>query len=292
MEKKVAVVIVNYNGLSDTVDCINSLKQCADLAKIIVVDNASKKNESIVIAEKFPDAKVLRLNENLGFAGGNNVGIKWALDEEYEYIALLNNDTVVDKDMFALLINSADEHNVVAPYMYYFSQPNSLWYGGGYINRWTGNAKHFCHPRCNMRSFKCSFVTGCCFVAHRNIWEKVGLLDDSYFMYCEDTDYCIRLFQKGVNIKIVPQAKLWHKVGKSSGGLKTAFTIYYVTRNRLLVINRYRFFFKSTAWVFSIITRILRMFLLKLKGVREWSAYYSGIKDAQNNVVGASFKKD
>ncbi len=286
----IAVILVNYNGLSDTIDCLNSIGEQTLPIQAIVVDNASKENEALIIQKQFPKVKTIRSNNNLGFAGGNNVGIQWALNNNFEYIALLNNDTILDCQLFEYLLNEVEENAIVAPYMYYHSNPQHLWYGGGEINRWTGNAKHFYTNKNKQHPFECSFITGCCFMAHRNIWGKIGLLDESYFMYNEDTDYSIRLLQKKVKIKIVPQAKLWHKVGKSSGGKKSALSIYYTTRNRLQIVKKYKSFFKATAYPFSVITRYLWIFLMKLKGKNEWRAFYRGIKDAQKGITGASFK--
>ena len=100
---KIAVVLVNYNGLSDTLDCIDSLYKSTVPLKVIVIDNASKDDETYFVSQKYPDVKVFRQEENLGFAGGNNIGIRWALDNGYEYIALLNNDTVIDSTLFKFI---------------------------------------------------------------------------------------------------------------------------------------------------------------------------------------------
>ena len=290
MKKKIAVILVNYNGVSDTIECIQSLYNSSIFVQIVVVDNASKNNELSLITKKFPAVKTIQLEANIGFAGGNNVGIKWALENGYEYISLLNNDTIIDKDLFKNLLECADEKTVAAPYMYYHSHPNELWYGGGYINRWTGNAKHIFKKSIDNSIFECSFVTGCCFIAHRLIWKSIGLLDESYFMYHEDTDFCIRLKKHNCKIKINPTAKIWHKVGQSGGGENSAFSIYYNTRNRLICIKKYKFFFHFTAELFSITTRCIRMLLLMAKGRNEWTAFYEGLKDAQKNIIGSSYK--
>lgn len=282
-----AVVLVNYNGLSDTLDCIDSLHKSTVPLKIIVIDNASKDDETYFISQKYPDVKVFRQEENLGFAGGNNIGIQWALDNDYEYIALLNNDTIIDPKLFESLKAEAGQNTVVAPYMYCHSAPDELWYGGGHIDRWTGNAKHIYAPSENMQPFESTLVTGCCFMAHRTIWEKTGLLDDSYFMYNEDTDFCIRLMQNGFKMKTVPQAKLWHKVGKSSGGEASPLSCYYITRNRLHLLKIYKDFFKPTAYPFTVLTRYIWILRMMIAGKKESAkAFSQGIKDAKNGIMG------
>lgn len=286
-----AIVLVNYNGLNDSLECIKSLLNSDSPLKIVFVDNASKENEAEIVESSYPMVKTIRSDVNLGFAGGNNLGITWALNNNYKYIALLNNDTIVRPDTFDLLLQNANINTISAPYMYFFSHPDELWYGGGKINRWTGNAEHYYVPRKNDEPFECSFATGCCFVAHRKVWEMVGLLDESYFMYNEDSDYSIRLLRHKIKIFVVPAAKIWHKVGKSSGGNDSAFSIYYTTRNRLHMVKKYQGFFYPTAYLFSLISRYLRAFLLKRKGKKEYYAFIQGIRDAQNGVRGNSLKK-
>lgn len=286
---KIAVVLVNYNGISDTLDCIESLRNSAVPLKVIVIDNASKNDESYLICQKHPDVKTFRLEQNLGFAGGNNVGIEWALENDYEYIALLNNDTVIDSKLFENLQAEAAPDTVVAPYMYFHSSPDDLWYGGGNINRWTGNATHIYVPNENLVPFECTLMTGCCFMAHRDVWKKVGLLDDSYFMYNEDTDFSIRLMQNGIKLKVVPQAKLWHKVGKSSGGETSPLSCYYITRNRLHLLKTYKSFFKPTAYLFTIVTRYLWVLRMLKAGKRDSAqAFLQGIKDFKQGITGAA----
>ena len=285
-ENKLAVILVNYNGLSDTVECIRSIKQSSVKSKIVVVDNASKQNESLAINELYPDVQTFRSEQNLGFAGGNNVGIKWAIENKFEYIALLNNDTIIESNMLEVLLQHASRDSVVVPFMYYYSSPRKIWFGGGRVNKIKGNPEHF--EKEKKGKFFCSFLTGCCFLMHRNIWESVGFLDETYFMYHEDTDYSIRLIQKGFNIMVVPDAKLYHKVGKSSGNRESAFSIYYNTRNRILILKKYKSFFYPTAYIFTLLSRTMRMMMLALKGRKEWKAFYGGVRDALQGKTGFS----
>ena len=290
MNPSLAVILVDYNGLADTIECIKSLLRVPQQIQIIVIDNASKKDETTDIVGLFPMVKIFRVDVNLGFAGGNNIGIKWAIDNGFEYVALLNNDTVVDENIFTHLLENIDDRSVVAPYIYYYSNPDELWYGGGYINRWTGNAKHMYTPKKGDEAFVCDFASGCCILAHRSIWEKVGVLNELYFMYNEDTDFCVRLAENGMKIKVVPSAKVLHKVGKSSGGTESPFCIYYITRNRLYCVKTHQKFFAPTAYIVSILSRYLRMLLLVLKKKKEWKAFFQGIRDSKKGVMGPSFR--
>jgi GT2 family glycosyltransferase len=286
-EKKIAIVLVDYNGVLDTIECINSVMQSSISIQIVVVDNSSKENDANIIKSQFSNVKVFRSEKNLGFAGANNIGIKWALENDFKYIGLLNNDTVVQKNTFKILLEYANKKTVVAPFMYYESAPKDLWFGGGRLNKFKGNPVHLKKER-NV-PFYCTFITGCCFVAHRDIWESCGLLDESYFMYHEDTDYSIRLLQGGYKIEIVPESKIYHKVGKSSGGKESAFSIYYNTRNRFLVLKKYKSFFYATAFPFTFFSRIVRMLLLMTQNRKEWRAFFQGIKDSKKGITGQTW---
>jgi GT2 family glycosyltransferase len=288
-KEKTAIILVNYNGLTDSIDCIESLYKIDnfDEVKIIFVDNASKNDDGKVIKEKYTEVKVINSRVNRGFSVGNNLGITYALKEHFGYIVLLNNDTVVDSLMIEKLKECCTENSVVTPKMYYYSNRNVIWYGGGRINRFTGNAQHYqmgCEDTHISEIKDCSFATGCCIMIKSNTIEKIGLLNEDYFMYCEDTEFCIRLKLNGYNIQYVPDAKLWHKVSSSTGGSDSPFSTYYMTRNRLHYVKRYRKYFACTAYAFSLVSRYIRM--LQCKDENRKSAFKQGILDHFNGITG------
>lgn len=285
---KMAVILVDYNGLDLTIDCIDSIHKTSNYKDIdiIVVDNASKIDEASILKDKYPNIITFRSEDNKGFSGGNNIGIKYALDNDYKYICLLNNDTEVDKDMFRLLIDNRDNNHVSIPKMYYCDKPNTIWYGGGYINKKTGNAVHYHIDELDnneIENSECSFATGCCVMFKSETIRKVGLLDESYFMYCEDTEYSIRLNKENIKIVYVPKAKLWHKVSSSSGE-DSPFTLYYCNRNRLNLVKKYRSFFNITAYPFSLVSRYIRMMECKDKKKKE--AIRQAILDHFKGITG------
>ena len=276
-----AVVLVNYNGLEDTKACIESILKSSIECSIVVIDNASKEDDGSKINQFNSNITVIRNSDNLGFAGANNVGILWALEHDFEYILLLNNDTVVDRDMIRLLLEETNEETVAVPAMYYFSAPKELWYGGGKINRYTGNCEHL-----NLdHKQQVSFATGCCMLLSREVINKAGLLDERYFMYCEDLDYSIRLAKKHIKILYIPEAKLYHKVGRTSGGSGTPFSDYYITRNRLNCIRQHSDCFTRFAYPFSLISRYIRAMEGRVRK-REFKAFLEGIKDHKNDKWG------
>ena len=268
--------------MQDTIECIDSLcKSEVDATlEIIVVDNASKDDETLIIKDKYPNTITIKSNVNGGFSAGNNIGIKYALENGADYIMLLNNDTVIAPDMISLLLRYCENNVVTVPKMLYYSAPDIIWYGGGEINRWTGNAIHL---RMNETddvpegNYICTFATGCCMMFKSETLKELGFLNESYFMYFEDVELCVRMECKNIRINYIPDAKLWHKVGTSSGGSCSPFSTYYITRNRLNCLKQYKMFFHFTAYWFSLLTRYIRM--LQSKNIDVKKAFKKGIKD-------------
>lgn len=156
---------------------------------------------------------------------------------------LLNNDTVVDSSFLDEMKRYCNSKTVVVPKIYYFDEPSVLWYAGGIINWISGDTHHTGAGKVDDGSYdkveKVEFASGCCILMNKNVIEKVGMLDESYFMYYEDTDFCARLKKETIDIVYVPTAKIWHKVGASSSGEYSKFTAYYMAKNRLKFISKY-----------------------------------------------------
>lgn len=286
---KTAVIIVNYNGIEDSMECMESIYKgtCHDELTIIFIDNASEKDETEAAKKRFPNIVTIRSENNGGFSSGNNLGIRYAIKEGYDNILLLNNDTVIAPDMIQLLKKYCTEETVAVPKMLYYAEPHVIWYGGGKINRWTGNGVHLkadSEDTDEQEPVECTFSTGCCMMAKTSTFEKVGLWKEDFFMYCEDMEFCIRLALNKIKIKYVPAAKLWHKVGRSSGGNQSPFSTYYITRNRLNCVKKYHSYFACTAYPFSLLSRYVRLFLCRDKAVK--NAFRRGIQDHLKGISG------
>ncbi|MDD3139564.1 MAG: glycosyltransferase family 2 protein [Lachnospiraceae bacterium] len=244
---KIAVILINYCNYELTCECIESIKESTyDNYMIVVVDNASPDNSGNKL-ENYKGIKFVQMKQNVGFAAGNNIGIKVALEHNCEYVLLLNNDTIIDSRMIESLLKNANENTVVVPKMYYFDlngKKDILWYAGGEIKYKSADGLHWEGGKKDSDQFsiqkQVSFATGCCMLIHKNILKKVGLFREEYFMYCEDTDYSIRLNKQNIDIIYVPDAKLWHKVSSSSGGEMSKFIVYYVVRNKIYcaIVNK------------------------------------------------------
>lgn len=244
---KVGIILLNYCNYKLTIDCIESIRQSTyQNYEIIVVDNNSPDHSGKNLS-RLDGIRFLQMEENLGFAAGNNRGIEVALSDGCKYVMLLNNDTVIDPNMIETLVSRADANTVVVPKMYYFDvdgRKDILWYAGGILKYKSSDGIHIGGMQEDSKQYsierEVTFATGCCMMIHRAILEEVGLLREEYFMYCEDTDYSIRLNKSNIKILYVPDAKLWHKVSSSSGGEMSKFIVYYVVRNKIYcaIINK------------------------------------------------------
>lgn len=288
---KVFIVIINYNGYKDTIECVKSLyKINYNNFEIVIVDNKST-NNSVDYLKKFLKGCILiESRENLGFAGGNNLGIKYALKNRADYILLLNNDTLVESNFLDEMLNSFCKDisiGLVGCKIMYYPEKNIIWYGGGKIDWFKFSGNHFGMREIDNGQFnqqkEIDFMTGCCMLIKREVFEKVGLLSEEYFMYLEDLDYCVKIKQANYKIWYNPKAIIYHKVGLSSGGEESTFSIEWSIRNRLLFMNKYRNKVTSFKFMFSklffICTRFIRYFQYILKGEKYKSkAIIDGIK--------------
>lgn len=258
--KKVAMVILHYGGQELTKECLESAAELRtdNLELEIVIVNNNPKENLAELKKQFKKIIFLETGQNLGFAGGNNFGIKHALKNRADGILVLNNDTVLAKDMLVQLIKQADlnsETAVFGPKIYFAPgyeyhkeryRPQDLgriiWCAGGIIDWQNILTSHrgvdeIDHGQYDVGG-ETDFVSGCAMFVGRRVFEKIGLFDERYFLYLEDLDFCQRAKLAGLKVVYVPQAKLWHKNAGSSavGG---SLHDYFLTRNRLLFGLKY-----------------------------------------------------
>ncbi len=240
---KISIILVNWNGLKDTLKCLDSLTKLNYINyEIILVDNGSSDDSVKVIKEKFPDIHLIETKKNLGFAGGNNVGIKKALENKSDYVFLLNNDTVVDKNIcmnFVSFIKNNKKAGILGARIYKMDSEDYIDHQGG---KWNAEKAEF--DSYNSKSIdnlqdnkQVDYVTGCAFFIKKEVVDKIGFLEENFFLMWEETDYCYRAKNFGFEIWAIPSAIVWHKVSSSFIGGKP-HTHYYWWRNRLLWINR------------------------------------------------------
>ncbi|PWM59932.1 MAG: hypothetical protein DBX91_04995 [Subdoligranulum variabile] len=274
---KVGIVISNYNGWQDTVQCLQSLeKQTYRDFEIILLDDASPNDSVERLREHLPPNTVfLPQQQNQGFAAVNNIGMRRALADGCDWALLLNNDTVAAPDFLETLLRQTPEGAVSCPKMLFMDPPDEIWFAGGELDRATGRVRHLGGHQKDGPAFaqakQVNFITFCCVLLPRAVIERVGYLDETLFMYCEDVDYCMRLGDAGVPLWFLPDARIWHKAGGSAGGM---LSVYYITRNTLYLTCKG----KSRAYarrktVGPLLTGAARYGLTKLLGRRKGRSY-------------------
>lgn len=290
---KVSIIILNWNGLEDTVGCLESIRKITyPNYHVIVVDNGSEGDDVEVLREKFGDyIHIIENNKNYGFAEGANIGMRYALDNlGPDFFLLLNNDTVVAPDFLGELMKVAlsDQRiGILGPKIYYYDEPEKVWFAGGNINYWLGRFWHRGIGRTDCGQFDdivdVDFVSGCCMLASGAVVSDVGLLDGAFFFGTEDYDISIRSARGGFRVLYVPGSKIWHKIGRSTGrtGRKPIpFVAYYGTRNHFILMGKHwsRLQFATSTLYFIVI----RLFVLYLYHDRQWctlKSYGSGLWD-------------
>lgn len=247
MNIKLSIITVNFNGLSDTCAMIDSLPSDDPSLEIIVVDNASHTDEAGEIAHRYPHVKVIRSRRNLGFAGGNNLGMRAA---HGEYILLLNNDTVVDKKTaspkpFGPLIERMESDSkvgCVCPKLRYYHGAKEIQYAGYHpLTRITLRNHAIGHGEPDFGQFDVASPTpyahGAAMMIRRSVVDEVGLMPECYFLYYEEIDYSLIIRRAGYEIWYDPACTVYHKEARATGS-RSSLRIFYMTRNRLLFARR------------------------------------------------------
>lgn len=321
---KVYILILNWNNPKDTINCLESLYRITyPTYQVVLIDNGStddsieriaswgRENAKDILTlsrevaasgkiftdkawEELPSEKkllIIKNSENLGFAAGNNVGIRYGLSADTDYILLLNNDTIVSPGFLNYLVETAGSDGntgIVGAKIYDLTERNRVQYAGGHVSniRCMGISEGSGeNDEGQFEGIKdTSFITGCCMLINISVFETVGLLPEEYFMYFEDADFCTSVGQAGFLLKVDMRAKIYHK----TGGL-TPFNVFYRERNRLIYVDKYgldQFSFK----LFFLLSRAVRIIQYAIQGNPKLSkALINGIR-AGNTWIGNRLK--
>lgn len=225
---QVSCIVLNWNGWQDTNDCLTALKDSTyPNQKVIVVDNGSNNDSVARIRGAHPDVLLIESKKNLGFAGGNNLGIRYALAQGSNFVWLLNNDTTPAHNALAELVAAALTSNkigAVASVCYYANSPSSVQaWAGARVNLWIGYGRNSTKPRSDQWFHS---LNGTSMLISRAALEDAGMLDEGFFLYWEDTEFCLRLRKKGWRLAAAPNSTVLHKVNASTGGNKTELDRY------------------------------------------------------------------
>lgn len=243
----VSIILVNYNGYSDTVDCIHSLLNLDyENFKIYVVDNGSTVKATPEQLQYISDhSDYIWSDNNLGFSGGNNLGIDYAMKDNPDYYLLLNNDTEVEPDFLKKLVkigSEKDDAGLITGKILWFDDKSRIWYAGGEYNYENGKTTHFNYDKNNNdldnKIETVTFASGCLLLIPAHVISTVGKMDERMFLYAEDTEYCCRVTKNGLKIYYTNDSVIYHKVSRSTG-FGSSNSQYYNVRNTLFVNSLY-----------------------------------------------------
>ncbi len=261
--KNIYISILNFNSRDETINCLKSIKELAvDNFKInvVLIDNASL--EKLDLKENFIDPiplKIVKEEKNLGFAGGHNVGLRYAFGNKGDYVLILNNDAFLEKDALSEMFKTAESNKnigIVVPKIYFakgfefhkkrYSKKELgrvFWYAGGEVDWKNVIGFHRGVDQVDKGQYdkreETNYATGCCMLLSRDVLDKVGLLDENYFLYYEDGDLSQRVKKAGYKIIYEPRAICYHENASSTGGSGSSLQDYYISRNRMLFGLKY-----------------------------------------------------
>jgi len=295
----IAVILVNWKKYNLTSNCINSLnKSNYKNFKIILVDNEYSEKSIIELKNKYKELLVFKEKNNLGFAGGNNIGIRYALENDYDYIMLLNNDTEVKENFILPLVERMEKNLFLAavqPLILNFSNKSIIWNAGGKLNKFLGLTS----TRLNNNKLNSSIVfddytdwiSGCCILIKSEILTKVGLLDEKFFNYYEDVDWSLRMKSLGYDLGFVKESIIYHhgssssKNKKNKEGVISSKIHYFNIRNHILLLKKHKNLFNFFGIVFFQIiktTSYIFYFLIKFR-FNKLTMVLKGLKHGLNN---------
>lgn len=287
-DRKIGIVTVLYNSEKVLQDFFISLnRQTYKDFILYIIDNASS-DCSIEFAHRLAkemdfQSYFICNNQNCGVAKGNNQGIKKALLDGCDYILLSNNDIVLNENCIELLLekSKSDDIKVVVPKIYFYNS-EYLWYAGGRFIDYKGAVAHWGYMERDASEYNeakfVEYAPTCVALIHSSVFSEIGYFDEKYFVYYDDTDFMRRLKLSKINVLYYPQAFLWHKESMSTGGMKSDFSIYYMSRNQIFYILKY---FNRTKLVLFSLYSICHFFIKKIFGLsfKQKKILFKGYKD-------------
>jgi hypothetical protein len=297
---KVSIIILNWNGLEDTIECLESLKKISyQNYEVIVVDNRFSENDAQELKQRFGNYIFLIENDkNYGFTGGTNIGIKYSLENSQPYYILsLNNDTVVEPQFLDRLVEAVEGDNsigIAGPKVCYYDDPDRILSLGMMIIMKIGMAYSIGKGKIDSNEISQQYdvdYVDTCFLIKADVIRKIGIFDESYFCYWEDADYCIRARKAGYKVLCVTESKIWHKkaikkktIDKISEGMRvSASAQYYITRNSFKFMRKYatkrQYLLFFTFFFGCYFGLMLAALILFYRDTKRFVSFCNGIKD-------------
>lgn len=260
MSPKVSIVILNFNSFKDTKECLLSLQKLEySNYEIIVVDNSSTDGSYEKLKKEFNTYNIIKSNENLGYANGNNIGIKYALENKADYICVLNNDVIVEDDFLDKIIKVMEDDKdigLAGPCICKYHDKNIIQAMGANINLYNGltqgKYKNYKYSDIPQKDIQVDYLGGACFVCRREVFEKIGFIPENYFLFFEETEFCYKASKRGYKLLCVYESKIYHK-GSSTISKYSGLSYYFLNRNRVVFIRRNANFFEKcifSAYIF------------------------------------------
>lgn len=294
MPPKIYVIILHWKNILCLTECLESLNKVTyDNIEVIIVNNGSDDLSGINKHLKLK-MQTLKSPSNVGFARGNNLGIKEALKNQADYILLLNDDTVVSHDFLSILVDAGESNpdaGMLGPKIYYFDEPRKIWFAGASFDPRTCMITTPGSDRIDEgESFKpmtSDYLTGCALLIKRQTIEQIGLLDERFFLYWEDVDWGFRSRKAGFRNLVVPASRILHKASFSTGGTDSPLKAYHKTRSHLLFAQSYAS--KAKMRLLAGFIRGIAWLLLKSSDadrIKKARAYLAAIMDHYSGKTG------
>jgi GT2 family glycosyltransferase len=290
--------VLNWNGREDTLRCLASLRGAHGLAGVVAVDNGSADGSAEAIRAAFPDVELVETGANLGYSGGNNAGIRHALERGADWVVLVNNDATVDPRAFEAFRGAARRHpaaGILAGKVLFADRPAHIWWAGQRVSLLSGySGRPDGYGRPDGPEYEIERPTGravgALMAVSRRVIEAVGMLDEDLFAYVEDVDWSVRMRRAGYEVVLVPDARAWHAVSGSTGGERgSTHTLYYGVRNTIVVCERHRPLGRVGTWLRR--GFVLATFVAQVPSRRPWRpaarAVWDGFAAAVAGRLGA-----
>lgn len=289
----VYAITLNWNRCDDTLACLQSLTELKYPNKrLLLVDNGSLDDTPKIVAQQYPQVEQIINEKNLGFAAGFNKGLRYALDEGGDYFLIINNDAIIDPQALKYMLTFMKPNvGMISPLIYYKVDPMRIWSAGGKRHPLTiekiGDVRNQIDEGQWHTILERDYFTGCVLLLSRRLLTEVGLFDEQFFMYYEDSDLSLRARCADFKLLLVPQAKAWHKVAKSSGGSDSPNERYWMARSSVTFfikhVNGLRWLIVLPYRMGSAIKTILRLF--QNKRYDSVYAYLRGLRDGLMNYL-------
>jgi GT2 family glycosyltransferase len=266
---KIGIIILNWNQEEYTLRCLQSISplkyDCIELQTYLVDNNSKSLNEELM-KQALPDLKIIRLPENIGYTGGNNVGIKIALDDMCEYILVANNDTIFTSDLIpelTLTMKSDEKIASVSPKVLFYKEHNKIQFAGGHLNLYLGQFKHIGYNSNDNGAHdtekEINFFSGCAVLLRSATIRELGGFKDTYFAYCEDAEMSVRIRKSGYKLFYNGHASIYHDESPSLGGYLNPVAFYLSKRNSLYLVNEHGNFMERL--VFTVYSHTIFLFM-------------------------------